>query len=160
MDTKQIALKSQREGDESPIANKLLIISKLSDDSDLEPNSYNKGKSLKRKRHSDGEDPVPIVKKLREKDTISSCFEIKPYDRNEKRIRRGKVKKDKNKSRKFKKIFDADENELELPLDIVNPTEELRNSALRTVDMFNPDYEKDDEREKQGTRREIKKSQE
>ena len=156
MDTKQIALKRQREDDNSPTANKLQVISKLSDDSDFEPSSYNKGKSLKRKRRSDDEDPVPVIKKLREKDTISSGFEIKPYDRNEKKIRRGKVKKDKNKGRKFKKVFDTDEKELELPLDIANPTEELRGSTLKTVDIFNPDYEKEDEREKQDTRREIK----
>ena len=64
MDAKQVALKREREDDESPISNKLQIISKLSDDSDFESTSYNKGKSLKRKRRSDDEDPVPVVKKL------------------------------------------------------------------------------------------------
>ena len=103
----------------------------MSDDSDFEPNSYNKGNSLKWKRRSDDKDPVPVVKKLPEKDTISSGFEIKPYDRNEKRIRRGKVKKHKNKGRKFKKVFDTDEKELELPLDIANPTEELAEFNLK-----------------------------
>ena len=107
IDAKQVALKCEREDDESPISNKLQIISKLSDDSDFESNSFSKGKILKRKRSSDDEALVPTGKKIRSKDTINTGFVVKPYDRIEKRIKRGKIKKDKNKSRKLKKILDS-----------------------------------------------------
>ena len=60
MDAKQVSLKHEREDDDSPITNKLQIINKLSDDSDFESNSHNKGLSLKRKRSSDDEILVPI----------------------------------------------------------------------------------------------------
>ena len=73
-----------------------------------------------------------------------------------KRLDEGKLRRIRTKAGSLKKVFDTDEKELELPLDIANPTEELGGSTLKTVDIFNPDYEKDDEREKQDTRREIK----
>ena len=157
MNTRQVASKREREDDEFPIANKLQIVSKISDESDLEPTSYNKGKSLKRKRTNDGEDLVPIGKKFREKDKMKSDFGIIPYDRNEKKIRRGKLKKDKIKGRKFKSMSDKDEKGLDLAINTDDSKEEQRDPGLRAVDSYNPNYRKDYEIEKQGVFREIKK---
>ena len=156
VDGKQVALKRERENDEPSISNKLQIISKLSDDSDFESTSYNKGKSLKRKRHSDDEALVPSGKKIRSKDTINTGFVVKPYDRIEKRIKRGKIKKDKNKSRKLKKILDRDEKDLDPVLDISGPLEEMRDPDLKTVDVYSSDYEIEKEKDKQADLRKIK----
>ena len=156
VDGKQVALKREREDDESSISNKLQIISKLSDDSDFEPNSYSKGKILKRKRSSDDEALVSTGKKIRSKDTINTGFVVKPYDRIEKRIKRGKIKKDKNKSRKLKKILDRDEKDLDPVLDISGPLEEMRDPDLKTVDVYSSDYEIEKEKDKQADLRKIK----
>ena len=56
--------------------------------------SYDKGRKLKRKRGNDDEGDVePNVKRYREKEVSNTGMKIKPYDRNERRIKRGKVKK-------------------------------------------------------------------
>ena len=156
MDGKQVALKREREDDESSISNKLQIISKLSDDSDFESTSYNKGKSLKRKRHSDDVALIPSGKKIRSKDTINTGFVVKPYDPIEKRIKRGIIKKDKNKNRKLKKILDRDEKDLDPVLDISGPLEEMRDPDLKTVDVYSSDYEIEKEKDKQADLRKIK----
>ena len=156
VDGKQVALKREREDDESSISNKLQIISKLSDDSDFESTSYNKGKSLKRKRHSDDVALIPSGKKIRSKDTINTGFVVKPYDPIEKRIKRGIIKKDKNKNRKLKKILDRDEKDLDPVLDISGPLEEMRDPDLKTVDVYSSDYEIEKEKDKQADLRKIK----
>ena len=156
VDGKQVALKREREDDESSISNKLQIISKLSDDSDFESTSYNKGKSLKRKRRSDDEALVPSGKKIRSKDTINTGFVVKPYDPIEKRIKRGIIKNDKNKNRKLKKILDRDEKDLDPVLDISGPLEEMRDPDLKTVDVYSSDYEIEKEKDKQADLRKIK----
>ena len=156
VDGKQVALKREREDDESSISNKLQIISKLSDDSDFESTSYNKGKSLKRKRRSDDEALVPSGKKIRSKDTINTGFVVKPYDPIEKRIKRGIIKKDKNKNRKLKKILDRDEKDLDPVLDISGPLEEMRDPDLKTVDVYSSDYDIEKEKDKQADLRKIK----
>ena len=151
METKQVALKRERDNDYLPVANKLQVTRKSSDDSDFEFSSYNNRKRLKRKRSSDDdEDGKPIVKKFREKEAINTGLDIKPYDRNERRIKRGKLKKAKIKGRKLKKILDnADEKG-------VDSTEEVRDPSLKTVDVYSSDSEIEDEKEKQSKLRKIK----
>ena len=122
MDTKQVALKRGRDNDYLPVANKLQVMRKSSDDSDFEFSSYNKGRRLKRKRSSDDEeDGGPIVKRIREKEATNKGLKIKPYDRNDQRIKRGKVKKARIKGRKLKKILDNDDEKgIDSSDDIIN----------------------------------------
>ena len=150
MDTKQVALREK--GDRYlPVANTLRVQSKSSDDSDFEFSSYNKGRRLKRKRSSDdGEDGGPIVKRIREKEATNKSLKIKPYDRNDRRIKRGKAKKARVKGRKLKKVLD---NEDEKGID---SSEEERDPGLRAVEIYSSDSEMENQREKQSNFREVK----
>ena len=77
---------------------------KSSDDSDFEFSSYNKDRILKRKRGSDDEeDGKPSVKRIREKGVSNAGLDIKPYDRNERRIKRGKLRKPRLKVENLRK---------------------------------------------------------
>ena len=150
MDTKQVALREK--GDRYlPVANTLRVQSKSSDDSDFEFSSYNKGKRLKRKQSSDDEeDGGPTVKRIREKEATNKRLKIKPYDRNDRRIKRGKAKKARIKSRKLKKILDNDDEKG------VDSSEEERDPGLRAVEIYSSDSEMESQREKQSNFREVK----
>ena len=50
MDTKQVALKTERGNNYLPVDNALQVMRKSSDESDFEFSSYNKDRRLKRKR--------------------------------------------------------------------------------------------------------------
>ena len=150
MDTKQVALREK--GDRYlPVANTLRVQSKSSDDSDFEFSSYNKGKRLKRKRSiDDEEDGGPTLKRIREKEATNKRLKIKPYDRNDRRIKRGKAKKARIKSRKLKKILDNDDEKG------VDSSEEERDPGLRAVEIYSSDSEMENQREKQSNFREVK----
>jgi len=64
MDTKQVDLKGKKDTNYLPIANTLQDMRRLSDDSDLETPSYDKGRKLKRKRGSDDEEDPGDVESL------------------------------------------------------------------------------------------------
>ena len=144
METKQVALKRDRDDDYLPVSNKLQVTRKSSDDSDFETPSYNNRKRLKRKRSSDDEeDGKPVVKRFQ-------GLEIKPYDRNERRIKRGKIKKAKIKGRKLKKILDNEDERG------VYSSEEERDPGLKAVEVYSSDSEMENQREKQSKFREVK----
>ena len=151
MDTKQVGLKGEKDTNYLPIANTLQDMRRLSDDSDLETPSYDKGRKLKRKRGSDDEEDVePYVKRYREKEVSNTGLKIKPYDRNERRIKRGKVKKAKIKGRKLRKILDNDEEKG------VDSEEEVRDPDLKAVEVYSSDSEMENQRDKQSNIRKIK----
>ena len=151
MDSKQVALKGEKTNDYLPAANILQVRRKSSDDSDFEISSYNKSRRLKRKRSSDDEeDGGPTVKRIREKEATNKSLKIKPYDRNDRRIKRGKAKKARVKGRKLKKVLD---NEDEKGID---SSEEERDPGLRAVEIYSSDSEMENQREKQSNFREVK----
>ena len=143
INTGEVTSKRKRDDDdESSIANKLQIVSQLSNESDFEPSSYSKMKKLKRKRSSD-EDLLPAGKKISRKEKIDSDLKVIPYDRNEKKFRRGKLKKDKNKSRKFKEILDRDGKQFDFGLNISDDSkDEERDPSLGTLDKYDASYRK------------------
>ena len=149
MDTNQGTVKRERDDQYLPVANKLQVVKKSSDESDFESTVYNKGKRSKRKRGSDDEDQDSNAKRFREKDEDNSGLEVVPYDRNESKIRRGKLKKKKLKGRKLKEILDKD-GELDLALDNIPDTKS------KTVEIYSPDYEMNSEKEKQDHKQLIK----
>ena len=151
MDTKQVALKTERGNNYLPVDNALQVMRKSSDESDFEFSSYNKDRRLKRKRYSDDEeDGKPIAKRIREKEVSNRSLENVPYDRNARRIKRGKVKKAKIKGRKLKKILDNDNEKG------VDSEEEERDPGLKAVEVYSSDSEMENQREKQSKLREIK----
>ena len=151
MDSKQVALKGEKTNDYLPAANTLQVRRKSSDDSDFEISSYNKSRRLKRKRSSDDEeDGEHIVKRIRGREVSNTGLKIKPYDRNERRIKRGKVKKAKIKGRKLKKILDNDYEKG------VESSEDMRDPGLKAVEIYSSDSEMGGEREKQSKFRKIK----
>ena len=151
MDTKQVALKTERGNNYLPVDNALQVMRKSSDESDFEFSSYNKDRRLKRKRYSDDEeDGEPIAKRIREKEASNRSLENVPYDRNARRIKSGKVKKAKIKGRKLKKILDNDNEKG------VDSEEEERDPGLKAVEVYSSDSEMENQREKQSKLRQIK----